>query len=193
MAENLRPGTNKQIAIEDVGITVNGKVTNVTNKRNDSTVDGFAYTASTIKNDNGNYEYNYEKSYGEETVFSKENPITRLPFADGVGNGDMFRNIEEFRSNSDETGKNEVIIDSVVSGNMANGYKGQATKGSNFRYNEGNRGNIASSPVNGENDFEYAGATGDGSKEGDVSFFQQQLTTARFGDQVEKIRSLKSL
>ena len=57
MAENLRPSTNKTITLNDIGITVNGKVTNVSNARNSDTTDGFVYTAST-KKDNGSYIYN---------------------------------------------------------------------------------------------------------------------------------------
>ena len=43
MAENLRPSTNKAITLNDIGITVNGKVTNVSNARNSDTTDGFVY------------------------------------------------------------------------------------------------------------------------------------------------------
>ena len=68
MAENLRPNINKAITLNDIGITINGKVTNVSNARNSDTADGFVYTAST-KKDNGSYIYNYEHSFGG--VFAK--------------------------------------------------------------------------------------------------------------------------
>lgn len=181
MAENLRPSTNKTITLSDIGIIVNGKVTNVSNARNSNTADGFVYTAST-KKDNDSYIYNYEHSFSG--VFAKENPITRLQGVEGVGKKDMYRNIEEFRSN--QTMNNEVVIDSVVSGGI-DGYKGQPTSKVNFRYNEGNLGDANSSPVSGKDDTEYTGVTGDTNK---VSFFQNQLTSARFGDQVEAVRSL---
>ena len=179
MAENLRPNINKAITLNDIGITINGKVTNVSNARNSDTADGFVYTAST-KKDNGSYIYNYEHSFGG--VFAKENPITRLQGAEGVGNKDMYRNIEEFRS--DQTANNEVVIDSVISGGM-DGYKGQPTLKDNFRYNEGNLGDVNSSPVSGKDDIEYTGVSNG------ASFFQNQLTSARFSEQVEAVRSLK--
>lgn len=178
MAENLRPNVNKTITLSDIGITVNGKVTNVSNARNSNTADGFVYTAST-KKDNDSYIYNYEHSFSG--VFAKENPITRLQGAEGVGKKDMYRNIEEFRSN--QTTNNEVVIDSVVSGGI--GYKGQPTLSNSFRYNEGNLGDANSSPVSGNDDTEYTGVSNG------ASFFQNQLTSARFGDQVEAVRSLK--
>ena len=180
MAEKLRPSKNKTITLSDIGITVNGKVTNVSNKRDSDTADGFVYTAST-KKDNDSYIYNYEHSFSG--VFAKENPITKLQDAEGVGKKDMYRNIEEFRS--DQTMNNEVVIDSVISGGI--GYKGQPTLKGNFRYNEGNLGDANSSPVSGKDDTEYTGVTGDTKK---VSFFQNQLTSASFGDQVEAVRNL---
>lgn len=183
MAENLRPNVNKTITLSDIGIIVNGKVTNVSNARNSNTADGFVYTAST-KKDNDSYIYNYEHSFSG--VFAKENPITRLQGAEGVGKKDMYRNIEEFRSN--QTMNNEVVIDSVVSGGK--GYKGQPTSKVNFRYNEGNLGDANSSPVSGKDDTEYTGVTGDTGDTNKVSFFQNQLTSARFGDQLEKVRNL---
>jgi hypothetical protein len=182
MAENLRPSTNKTITLSDIGITVNGKVTNVSNARNSNTADGFVYTAST-KKDNDSYIYNYEHSFSG--VFAKENPITKLQDAEGVGKKDMYRNIEEFRSN--QTMNNEVVIDSVISGGIT-GYKGQPTSSNNFRYNEGNLGDANSSPVSGKDDTEYTGVViGDTKK---VSFFQNQLSSERFGDQLEKVRNL---
>ena len=179
MAENLRPNINKAITLSDIGITIDGKVTNVSNARNSETADGFVYTAST-KKDNGSYIYNYEHSFSG--VFAKENPITRLQGAEGVGNKDMYRNIEEFRS--DQTTNNEVVIDSVISGGI-DGYKGQPTLKGNFRYNEGNLGDANSSPVSGKDETKYTGVSNG------ASFFQGQLTSARFGDQVEAVRSLK--
>jgi hypothetical protein len=184
MAEKLRPSKNKTITLSDIGITVNGKVTNVSNKRDSDTADGFVYTAST-KKDNGSYIYDYEHSFSG--VFAKENPITRLQGADGVGKKDMYRNIEEFRSN--KTKKNEVVIDSVVSGGKG-GYKGQPTESNKFRYNEGNLGDANSSPVSGKDDTKYTGVIKKGDGGIKVSFFQNQLTSASFGDQVEAVRNL---
>jgi hypothetical protein len=188
-----RPSKNTIIDYKSISIDVNGKVTGKAtsqSKRSDNE-DGFVYTASTKKNSNGKYEYNYEHSYGEETYFNKENPITKLVTAEGIGSKDMYRNIEEFRNSSIANDKNETVIDSVVSGSV-NGYHGNPTIGSNFRYNEGNLGARNNTPVDGEDSFnEDAGLYYSGANEAKTSsFFQIQLDGARYGDQLEAARSL---
>ena len=170
-----RINTDQEIDLNAITINVNGLVTDSTNKRGsaaDST-DGFVYTISTKKAENGNYQYRY----GDVNVnkFATENPLTYIDSA----TDDINRNIGTFRDASGTTFEGIIALKQIISSGK---YDGSATAEGDFLYNEGNLGNKDSTPINATLDGDKAGING-------TNNFYDTNTTA-FSDQLTKVRNL---
>ena len=171
--------TNEKIDYKAISIDVNGLTTSSTNKRKDSGVDanGFVYTVSTKASEDGNsYEYKYQDAYQGKLI--EENPITYIE----KEQSDFNRNAGAFRDGDDSKFEGIIALKQAVS---STGYNGKATEKNDFLYNEGNIGNVNSSPLTGELEAEYAGeANGN-------NFYDNN--TKRFSDQLTKVRELTNV
>lgn len=123
-----RSQNNKVIDLDCISINVDGLTNNAGHVRcenNKETEDGFVYTCSTTKNEDGEYEYNYS--------FTKDNGTT-ADIIKGADTSDLHRYANAIR-NLD--GSESIINANNVWGDTAAQLNGQATASQNFVYNEG--------------------------------------------------------
>lgn len=168
-----RTQDNKVIDLDCISINVNGLTNSASNVRcenNKDTEDGFVYTCSTIKNEDGDYEYNYS--------FTKDNGTT-ADIIKGADADDLHRASNAIRN---AEGSESIINASNVWGDT-NQFDGQATAMGNFVYNEGYAATLGNAKA------DETTTSLNGAQEYQVRNIYDENTTA-FSDQLTKVRNL---
>lgn len=168
-----RTQDNKVIDLDCISINVDGLTNNASHVRcenNKDTEDGFVYTCSTTKNEEGQYEYNYS--------FTKDNGTT-VDIIRGADADDLYRASNAIRNKEGS----ESIINAQNVWDAFSQFNGQITSKEKFVYNEGYSANLGNSKAD-ENATSLNGA-----QEFKVTNIYDENTTA-FSDQLTAIRGL---
>ena len=181
---NRISNVDKKIDFNSITIDVNGRVNG--NKVNKGQVsrwsdninkDGFIYTSSTEKQQDGTFNYKFTD------INMGENMLNILG-ATGKDADAAFRIATHYRDNT----KNEGVINSVSALDDGKSIKGKTTDNNNFRYNEGNaltNEEVPHPSIDGTNSLSKLG---EGYSDDQLSFYDKNAY-----NWVEEVRSVRNL
>lgn len=170
-----RPLNNKTITFESIAIDMNGLTTTALNYRDSDrqTLDGFVYTSATHKDQNGNYEYDYEINQSAGVYIDNIAGVKddQYRYSDFIRNSDTSEGIINARNGWDPSSSQ---------------FDGDVTAMQNFVYNEG----FSETLNNGAADDEGISLNG-GEVYDAVGFYDKQ--TSVYSDQLTKVRNLQGI